>query len=46
MFALLRDHGYNGSLNMECEGQGEPMIDSLKWLRGTLAELNIPVEGA
>jgi sugar phosphate isomerase/epimerase len=40
-FALLRDHGYDGVLSMECEGQGGPMIErSLKWLRGALAELN------
>ena len=45
-FVLLRDHGYHGSLNIECEGQGGPMIErSLKWLRGTLAELKFPVEG-
>jgi sugar phosphate isomerase/epimerase len=43
-FALLRDHGYDGVLSMECEGQGGPMIErSLKWLRTVLAELNIPV---
>jgi len=43
---LLRDHGYDGVLSMECEGQGGPLIErSLKWLRGTLAELNIPVTG-
>ena len=42
--ALLRDHGYDGVLSMECEGQGGPMIErSLKWLRGVLAELNISV---
>ena len=42
---LLRDHGYNGVLSMECEGQGGPMIErSLKWLRGVLAELNFPVD--
>jgi sugar phosphate isomerase/epimerase len=41
--ALLRDHGYDGVLSMECEGQGGPMIErSLKWVRQTLAELNIP----
>jgi sugar phosphate isomerase/epimerase len=46
-FVLLRDHGYDGVLSMECEGQGGPMIErSLKWIRGTLAELNIPVEGS
>jgi sugar phosphate isomerase/epimerase len=39
---LLRDHGYDGILSMECEGQGGPMIErSLKWVRETLAELNI-----
>jgi sugar phosphate isomerase/epimerase len=35
----LRDHGYDGILRMECEGQGGPMIErSRKWLRGVLAE--------
>lgn len=43
--ALLRDHGYQGVLSMECEGQGGPMIErSLKWLRGALAELKIASE--
>jgi len=42
---MLRDHGYKGVLSMECEGQGGPMIErSLKWMRDTLAELNIPIE--
>lgn len=42
---LLQDYGYNGVLSMECEGQGGPMIEqSLKWMRNTLAELNIPIE--
>lgn len=42
---LLRDGGYEGVLSMECEGQGGPMIEkSLHWVRGTLKELNIPVE--
>jgi sugar phosphate isomerase/epimerase len=42
---LLRDHGYDGVLSMECEGQGGPMIEkSLQWLRGTLTELGIPIE--
>jgi sugar phosphate isomerase/epimerase len=42
---LLRDQGYNGVLSIECEGQGGPMIEqSLKWMRNTLAELNIPIE--
>ena len=26
-FVLLRDHGYDGVLSMECEGQGGPMIE-------------------
>ena len=44
--AILRDRGYDGVLSMECEGQGGPMIEkSLAWLRKTLAELKIPVEG-
>jgi sugar phosphate isomerase/epimerase len=43
-FALLRDHGYQGALSMECEGQGGPMIErSLAWIRKTLAELKITV---
>ena len=42
---LLRDHGYDGVLSMECEGQGGPMIEqSLQWMRRTLGELNIPME--
>ena len=40
--AVLRDHGYQGNLSMECEGQGGPMIEkSLTWLRKTLDELAI-----
>ena len=40
--ATLRDHGYQGVLSMECEGQAGPMIErSLAWLRGVLAELGI-----
>ena len=43
--ALLRDHGYDGVLSMECEGQGGPMIEtSLSWMRQTLADLGIPAE--
>ena len=43
--ALLRDHGFDGVLSIECEGQGGPMIEgALKWLRDTLAELKIRVE--
>jgi len=42
---LLRDHGYNGVLSMECEGQGGPMIEkSLAWLRKTLTDLGIEHE--
>ena len=42
---MLRDAGYNGTLSLECEGQGGPLIEkSLAWLRTTLAELNIPEE--
>ncbi|MHB9048864.1 MAG: sugar phosphate isomerase/epimerase family protein [Pirellulales bacterium] len=44
--ALLRDRGYNGVLSMECEGQAGPMIErSLAWLRKTLEELKIEVDG-
>ena len=43
---LRRDHGYQGVLSMECEGQAGPMIEkSLAWLRQTLKDLNIPIEG-
>ena len=43
--ALLRDAGYTGTLSMECEGAGGPMIEqSLAWMRRTLAELNIQEE--
>jgi sugar phosphate isomerase/epimerase len=43
---MLRDHGYQGVLSMECEGQAGPMIEkSLAWVRKTLSELKIPVEG-
>lgn len=39
---LLRDHGYTGTLSMECEGMGGSMIEkSLAWLRSTLSELGI-----
>jgi len=42
---ILRDAGFDGTLSMECEGQGGPLIEkSLTWLRGTLAELGIPEE--
>ncbi len=42
---LLRDHGYKGTLSMECEGKGGPLIaQSLKWMRDTLAELKIAEE--
>ena len=43
---LLRDHNYDGVLSMECEGQAGPMIEkSLQWMRNTLDELNISIEG-
>jgi sugar phosphate isomerase/epimerase len=43
--AILHDHGYDGVLSMECEGQGGPLIEkSLAWLRRTLEELGIPIE--
>jgi sugar phosphate isomerase/epimerase len=39
----LRDGGYQGTLSIECEGAGGPMIEkSLAWLRCTLKELGIP----
>ena len=37
---LLRDAGFAGTLSMECEGQGGPLIEkSLAWLRTTMADL-------
>jgi sugar phosphate isomerase/epimerase len=45
VLALLRDSGYSGTLSLECEGQGGPLIErSLKWLRETLKALDIPEE--
>ncbi len=42
---ILRDAGYAGTLSMECEGAGGPLIErSLAWLRATLKELGIPEE--
>lgn len=42
---ILRDHAYTGTLSIECEGQGGPMIDkSLAWLRAALDELGITEE--
>ena len=42
---LLRDHGYAGTLSIECEGQGGPMIEqSLAWLRKTVTELGIETQ--
>jgi sugar phosphate isomerase/epimerase len=42
---ILRDAGYKGTLSIECEGQGGPMIEqSLAWLRKTLDELGIEHE--
>ena len=44
VLAILRDHGYQGVLSMECEGEGGPMIEkSLAWLRNQLQELGIPL---
>ncbi len=42
VIAMLRDRGFDGTLSMECEGAGGPMIEkSLAWLRGTMKELGI-----
>jgi len=39
---MLRDSGYEGTLSLECEGQGGPLIEkSLEWLRAKLVELGI-----
>ena len=43
VLTVLDQCGFDGVLSMECEGGGGPMIEkSLKWLRRTLKELNIP----
>jgi sugar phosphate isomerase/epimerase len=43
---ILHEHGYDGILSMECEGEGGPMIEqSLAWLRGIMNELGIPLQG-
>lgn len=40
--ALLKANDYQGTLSIECEGQGGPMIErSLQWLRRTFSELQI-----
>jgi sugar phosphate isomerase/epimerase len=45
VIGILRDNGYTGTLSMECEGNGGPMIEkSLAWMRGTLKELGVPEE--
>jgi len=45
VLAVLRDAGFAGTLSMECEGAGGPLIErSLAWLRKTLKELGIPEE--
>ncbi len=43
---LLRDHGYDGVLSIECEGEGGPMIErSLEWMRNTMGDLGMPLDG-
>lgn len=45
LLQILRDHGYNGVLSMECEGQAGPIVEkSLARLRGTLEGLGVPIE--
>ncbi|MCK5862480.1 MAG: sugar phosphate isomerase/epimerase [Candidatus Hydrogenedentes bacterium] len=42
---ILRDNGFEGTLSMECEGLGGPLIEkSLAWMRDTLSELGINEE--
>jgi len=42
---LLKEHGYDGYISMECEGMGGPLIEnSLAWVRATLKELGISEE--
>jgi inosose dehydratase len=39
---ILRDAGFDGTLSLECEGQGGPLIEkSLAWVRATMQELGI-----
>lgn len=46
VLAILHDSGFAGVLSMECEGTGGPMIEkSLAWLRHTLRDLSIPLDG-
>ena len=45
LLQILRDHGYNSVLSMECERQAGPIVEkSLARLRGTLEELGVPLE--
>jgi inosose dehydratase len=38
----LRDGGFDGTLSLECEAQGGPLLErSLDWLRRTMQELGI-----
>jgi sugar phosphate isomerase/epimerase len=42
---MLRDNGYTGTLSMETEGGGGPLIEkSLEWLRGAMQKLGIREE--
>jgi len=39
---ILKENGYTGTLSMECEGQGGPMIEkSLAWLKKTMKDAGI-----
>ncbi|MNE80179.1 hypothetical protein D3C80_1767260 [compost metagenome] len=43
--AMLRDHGYDGVLSLECEGAAGPMIEtSLAWIRATCRDLGISLK--
>lgn len=45
ILGMLRDYGYQGTLSMETEGGGGPLIGkSLAWLRARMKELCIPEE--
>ncbi len=45
ILAMLREREYKGTLSLECEGQGGPLIEqSLAWLRGALKTLSISEE--
>lgn len=42
---MLRDHGYDGALSLECEGASGPMIEkSIAWLREQCRDLGVVLD--